>query len=109
MGMQAVLMDEFNCLGPYSDALPEECPSLRFLNKSNHIPLRGAFKTPSLRNVSGTAPYFHDGRFETLTEVIDFYNKPPMTNGPTELKALGLNDQQKRQLIAFLRTISSSN
>lgn len=107
LGLQAVLMDEFNCLGNYSDAKPDECSAIRFLNRSNHIPLQGAFKTPSLRNVLLTSPYFHDGRFNTLMEVMKFYNQPPTSNGPHELKELQLQDDQLKQLIAFLKLLTA--
>lgn len=105
-GLQTVLIDEFNCLGPYSDADPSECSALRFLNKSPHIPLQGAFKTPSLRNISATAPYFHDGRFNTLKQVIEHYRNPPAKNGPHELIALELTDKEVTQLVSFLISLN---
>jgi cytochrome c peroxidase len=106
LGLQAVLMDEFNCLGNYSDANPDECTTIKFLNRSNHIPLQGAFKTPSLRNALLTSPYFHDGRFNSLIEVMQFYNQPPTKNGPHELKDLKLQDEQLVQLVAFLKLLT---
>ncbi|MFK7794195.1 MAG: cytochrome-c peroxidase [Gammaproteobacteria bacterium] len=106
LGLQSVLMDEFNCLGSYSDAQPDECTALRFLNRANHIPLQGAFKTPSLRNVLLTSPYFHDGRFNTLMEVMKFYNLPPTNNGPHELIELQLEYEQLEQLVAFLELLT---
>lgn len=106
VGIQAVLQDEFNCLGIYSDAEPEDCHSLRFLNKSAHMPVQGAFKTPSLRNLLQTAPYFHDGRFSTLKQVIEFYNNPPQVER-NELRPLNLSKQEMDQLTSFLRTLSS--
>ena len=105
-GLQAVIADEFNCLGPYSDAEPERCSTLRFLNKTSHLPLAGAFKTPSLRNLHLTGPYFHDGRFFTLEEVVKFYNEPPTDNGEHELKPMDLSDQETQQLVTFLKTLS---
>lgn len=105
VGLQAVIQDEFNCLGEYSDAMPEECSSLRFLNRSAHMPVQGAFKTPSLRNLSQTAPYFHDGRFATTKQVVEFYNNPPRSGGH-ELLPLNLTEQEIDQLIQFLATIS---
>jgi cytochrome c peroxidase len=103
-GLRAVLLDEFNCVGPFSDARREACLELRFLNKDAHIPLDGAFKTPSLRNVSATAPYAHDGRFADLDQVLRHYNTPPAvtSSGPHELGPLGLTDQELRHLRAFL-------
>lgn len=73
----------------------------------------GLFKTPSLRNLSFTAPYMHDGRFNTLEEVIEFYNNG-VKDGPTtdaNLRmhvmqgGLKLTEQDKKDLVAFLRTL----
>ena len=62
----------------------------------------GAFKVPSLRNVSKTAPYFHDGRFKTLDEAVafmsDFYVKK--TAG-----AAKLTDAEKRDIVEFLKAL----
>ena len=72
-----------------------------------------AFKTPTLRNISVTAPYMHNGVYRTLEEVIDFYNKgggkglgfdlPNQTLSEDNLK---LNSEEKRDLIAFLRALT---
>ncbi|MEM0912236.1 MAG: cytochrome c peroxidase [Pseudomonadota bacterium] len=105
LGLQAVLRDEFNCLGKYSDAKLTQCSQLRFLNKAHHIPLQGAFKTPSLRHLSQTSPYFHDGRLATLEEVIAFYNEPATNNGPHELVPLNLSEDEIAALSAFLKTL----
>ena len=72
----------------------------------------GKFKTPSLRNLAYSAPYMHDGRFQTLDEVIDHYSTG-LVNSPTAdptLKGVGvggvnLNPQQKADLKAFLLTM----
>ncbi len=106
LGLQAVLLDEFNCLGPYSDANPSECTSLNYLNRRQHIPLKGAFKTPGLRNLRSTSPYFHDGRFKSLEEVVNFYNNPPTDNGPHELSPLGLTREEVSQLVHFLDSLN---
>lgn len=73
----------------------------------------GKFKTPSLRNLEFTAPYMHDGRFETLDQVIDFYSEG-LQNSPTidplmKKVAQGgvqLSDQEKADLKAFLLSLS---
>ncbi|MEM9171228.1 MAG: cytochrome c peroxidase [Pseudomonadota bacterium] len=106
-GLQAVLMDEFNCVGAYSDATPEACVHLNYLNKTHHIPLTGAFKTPSLRNVMRSAPYFHDGRADDLRSVLEHYNRPPDNNGQHELKTLTLSVRELEQLEAFLGALTS--
>ena len=70
---------------------------------------RGAFKTPSLRNVAQTAPYFHDGSRKTLKEVLDFYigggNSNP--NLSKEVHALDyLSGQERADLLAFLESLT---
>lgn len=70
---------------------------------------RGAFKTPSLRNVAQTAPYFHDGSRKTLKEVLDFYigggNSNP--NLDREVHALDfLSGEERADLIAFLESLT---
>ena len=66
------------------------------------------FKTPSLRNVAKTAPYMHDGAFKTLEEVIDFFDKGGNPNPHLSplMKPLGLSDQEKTDLIAFLKALT---
>ncbi len=71
------------------------------------MPDRGAFLTPSLRNVSVTAPYMHDGGLTTLDDVIDFYNNGGLENPnlSPRIRPLGLLFEEKRALIAFLRAL----
>jgi cytochrome c peroxidase len=64
----------------------------------------GAFRTPGLRNVGLRAPYFHNGRFSTLEDVVDFYNRGGDFNAPNKgIGPLGLSPQQRSDLVAFLR------
>jgi cytochrome c peroxidase len=69
---------------------------------------RGAFKTPTLREVARTAPYMHDGSLPTLDGVIDFYDRGGRSNPALdpEIKPLRLSDLEKRQLLSFLRALS---
>lgn len=72
----------------------------------------GKFKTPSLRNLVFTAPYMHDGRFQTLEEVIEFYNSGVQTSSPNldgNQKPRNLNPQEKADLIAFLKALTDSS
>lgn len=71
---------------------------------------RGAFKTPTLRDVALTAPYMHDGSFTTLDEVVDFYDRGgnPNPNLDAELRQLELTTAEKQALLAFLRALSGS-
>jgi cytochrome c peroxidase len=68
----------------------------------------GAFKTPTLREIEHTAPYMHDGSLRTLDEVVEFYNKGgiPNKNLDAAIKPLHLTDQQKSDLVAFLKSLS---
>ena len=108
VGLTAVRMDPFNCLGPFSDAEPEECSDLRFLNPDPHLPLEGAFKVPGLRELTRTGPYFHDGSKATLRDVIEHYRQPPFDpTHPHELRPLSLSDAEAEALVAFLRALSA--
>jgi cytochrome c peroxidase len=66
---------------------------------------RGAFKTPTLREVTRTAPYMHDGSLATLDDVIEFYNRGgnPNPHLDPELRPLRLTPEEKQALLAFLR------
>ena len=68
----------------------------------------GAFKTPTLREIARSAPYTHDGRFKTLEEVVNFYNKGGVKNPHQDplILPLELTDQEKTDLVAFLRTLN---
>lgn len=65
---------------------------------------RGAFKTPTLRQVAETPPYFHDGSKATLEAVIEFYNEGK--GGDAEIRPLGLTAEEKGQLVALLRAFT---
>lgn len=68
---------------------------------------KGRFKTPTLRNVTLTAPYMHDGSIASLEEVIEFYDRGGQPNpslDPT-IRPLNLSAQEKSDLIAFLRSL----
>jgi len=71
---------------------------------------RGRFRTPSLRNVSRTAPYMHDGTIRTLQLVIEFYaagGRPTPHLDPL-VRPISLTADEKRSLIAFLESLSSA-
>lgn len=98
--------DRFNCQGKHSDAPPESCTELQFLTRSRHA-VNGAFKVPSLRNVAKTAPYFHDGRFATLEQVVDYYRQAAQPNAQddNDLPLIQLSDTETQQLLAFLKIL----
>ena len=68
----------------------------------------GRFKSPSLRNVERTAPYMHDGRFDTLDQVIDHYSKDvkPHPNLNPQMRRLNFTASEKAALVAFLKTLT---
>lgn len=78
------------------------------------------FKSPSLKNVGLTGPYMHDGRFNTLMQVIEHYNSGIMTGpaldnrlregrGNNDVERLNLSDQDKVDLVAFLHTLTDES
>jgi cytochrome c peroxidase len=71
-----VRSDEFNCLGPFSDATAGQCQELRFMPDEGPA-LLGAFKTPGLRGVAQRAPYMHAGQIATLEQVVRHYVAAP--------------------------------
>ncbi len=69
---------------------------------------RGAFKTPSLREVARTAPYMHDGGLATLEQVIDYYDRGGQRNPglDSRLRPLHLFPAEKQDLVTFLRSLT---
>jgi len=69
---------------------------------------KGAFKTPTLRNVANTAPYMHDGSLQTLRQVVDFYagggNSNPYLD--KEMKTIHLGGQERSDLVEFLKSLT---
>ena len=106
-GAKKVLADEFNCLGKYSDARPDQCGELSFLSADGDKRMR-QFRPTSLRNVAERAPYMHAGQFATLEQVLDHYNEAPTApQGHSELQPLRLSDRETAQIVQFLRTLSA--
>jgi cytochrome c peroxidase len=69
-----------------------------------------SFKTPGLRNVLVTAPYFHDGSHETLWDVLDHYNKGAGLRDPwldQDIQPLGLREEELDDLVAFMASLTS--
>lgn len=69
---------------------------------------KGGFKTPSLREVSRTAPYFHDGSAATLEEVVEHYARGGNATVERDIHPIELTRDEKAALVAFLRALSSS-
>lgn len=77
----------------------------------------GKFRVPTLRNIALTAPYGHNGYFQTLEEIVHFYNvrdvsdefppaECPATVNRDELGNLGLTPKEEADLIAFMKTLT---
>lgn len=117
-----VRSDEFNCLGPFSDAQPKQCQELRFMVDDDPA-LVAAFKTPGLRGVAQRAPYMHAGQLSTLEQVVRHYVAAPHAavghselthrhagGGPAkhdERAPIELTDAEVADLVSFLGTLSS--
>ena len=68
------------------------------------------FKTPTLRNVLVTAPYFHDGSMETLSDAVDHYNKGDGLKDPwldDDIEPLALTENEIDDLVAFMASLTS--
>ncbi len=68
----------------------------------------GKFRIPTLRNIDLTGPYMHDGRFDSLEQVIDHYSSGGFgaENVPSFLLPFDITEEEKMQLIAFLKTLT---
>jgi len=71
----------------------------------------GKFRVPTLRNIALTAPYMHDGRFETLEEVLDHYaaGGHGVLNEDANIRTFPLTEQQKLDLVVFLNTFTDTS
>lgn len=70
---------------------------------------KGAFKTPTLRNVTQTPPYMHDGSEPTLRAVVEFYNKGgnPNPQLAKEIKPLGFSERDIDDVVAFMESLTA--
>ena len=71
--------------------------------------LKGAFKTPTLRDITRTAPYMHNGEYQTLEQVIDHYVKGGVdkSNLSPDMKSVKLNRQEQADLLEFLQSLTN--
>jgi len=97
--------EQYHNLGVGMDA---EEPDLGRFVITNEDKDRGAFKTPTLRNIEQTAPYMHDGSQKTLEEVVEWYAKGghPNPHLSDKIKKLDLTDQEKKDLVAFMKALT---
>jgi cytochrome c peroxidase len=104
-GVGKALADPFNCRGAYSDAGGKGCDELDFAVVDDPAQVR-AYKVPSLRGATRRAPYMHAGQFATLDQVLDHYSRAPKAPaGTSELRPIRFSADERRQIIAFLRTL----
>jgi cytochrome c peroxidase len=70
--------------------------------------MKGAFKTPTLREIASTGPYFHDGSATTLMDVVEHYNRggDDRSNVSDDVRPLHLNTTEKEDLVAFLKSLT---
>ncbi len=98
------------------DSIPQDEGLALFTGKPQD---RGKMRAPSLRNIALTAPYMHDGRFQTLKEVLDHYNEhiqpspnldPLIIEATNELdgQSLLLSEEEKEDIIFFLHMLTDS-
>jgi cytochrome c peroxidase len=85
--------------------MEKDKPDLGRFEVSKQIGDKGAFKTPTLREIARTGPYMHDGRFATLEEVVDYYDKGGFANPQLDegIFPLKLTAQEKADLVTFLK------
>ncbi len=97
--------EKYNNLGVGMD---KENPDLGRYEVTKEDKDRGAFKTPTVRNVEFSAPYMHDGSQKTLEEVVEWYDKGghPNPNLSKDVRKLNLTDQEKADLVAFMKALS---
>ena len=69
---------------------------------------RGAFKTPTLREIERSAPYMHDGSLASLDEVVDYYDRGGNRHAllDAEVRPIGLTGPEKHALAVFLRSLT---
>lgn len=100
-------------------------PDPGLMNVTGQQSDRGVFKIPSLRNVALTAPYMHDGRFQTLEQVVEHYNSGVQANPSIDFRLtqsffngtgtanapvrMNMTAQQKSDLVAFLNTLTDNS
>ena len=97
-----------NGIDNVDDQPPSDLGRAELTGNMNDI---GKFRVTSLRNIFKSAPYMHDGRFETLDQVIDHYDQMInfTRNVDPNLRVLNLSDQDRDALIAFIRTLEDED
>ncbi len=111
-GAAAVRASPYNAEGPFSDARDgERALAVRQLRTSSET--WGEFRTPSLRNLAGRAPFMHEGQFADLPAVVHFYDTLEGQSGRNHhqerlLVPLGLSEGERADLLAFLGALEGA-
>jgi cytochrome c peroxidase len=97
--------EKFHNLGVGMDAAK---PDLGRFDVTKDPKDKGAFKTPTIRNVALSPPYMHDGSQKTLEEVVEWYDKGghPNANLSDKVKKLNLTKQEKADLVAYMKSLT---
>lgn len=101
--------DEFRNIGLYDEEKLLDKGRFEITKDSSDL---GKFKVPGLRNVGLTAPYMHNGMFETLEEVVDYYSDPyefvenPINIDTLMIEPLNFTAEQKKDLVNFLHALT---
>lgn len=104
--------DEFRNIGLYDGVDLTDRGRFEVTKDSSDL---GRFKVPGLRNVALTAPYMHNGMFQTLEEVIDYYSNPydfidtAINMDTLMVEPLNFTDQEKEDLVNFLHSLTDEN
>lgn len=102
-GLEAMLADPLNAKGRFSDGYDGRHEAL-----GESVSQLGAFRTPSLRCVSRRPSFMHTGQLRSLEDVVAFFNRGGNKDGylgSSELFPLGLDSEERRALVAFLRAL----
>ncbi len=101
----------------HNNGLDEFISDIGLENVTSNSVDRGKFKTPTMRNIAISAPYMHDGRFNTLEEVLDHYNEHIQQSATLDIliteasnedgsNSLELTEQEKTDIVNFLQTLT---
>ncbi len=109
-GIQDLKASPYNQLSRYNDS-PDEATGWATRQVAQNHRTFGQFKVPSLRQLTQTSPYMHDGSLQTLRDVVDHYSNIDLdrihSDGTQILSPLNLTEQESRDLVAFLESLST--
>jgi len=109
-GIKKLLKDPFNSKGRYSDQDPTHFNKLDYVYRN--IELKGKYKTPSLRNITESAPYMHDGRMDRLEKVIKYYSQISSSESEQHQETIfddtAINETEQQALFQFLRALTDT-